>query len=131
MEEDEPLITCDMGFYETFELPHPLSNAIETLAFDKEQQHTYCDLYEALAQFGFDESEYLDEDDISKLLGWPDLVQGEIDGGETRLLLQLGQFRDGTELQAWGPGGLLYFMIRPNDLAAWSFDRAELAVQCT
>jgi hypothetical protein len=25
MEEDEPLISCDMDFYETFELPHPFS----------------------------------------------------------------------------------------------------------
>ncbi|MGO9681269.1 MAG: DUF1963 domain-containing protein, partial [Beijerinckiaceae bacterium] len=35
MEEDQPLITCDMDFYETFELPHPFSNVIEALGFDK------------------------------------------------------------------------------------------------
>ncbi|MGP0058416.1 MAG: YwqG family protein [Beijerinckiaceae bacterium] len=134
IEGDEPLITCDMDFYETFELPHPFSNAIETLAFNKKQRDTYCDLYEALAQFGFDESEHLNENDISKLLGWPDLVQREVEdpvSGRTQLLLQLGQFRDGTELAGWGPGGLLYFIIAPCELAAWSFDRAELTMQCT
>jgi uncharacterized protein YwqG len=111
-----------------------VSNVIEALGFNKEQRDIYFDLYGALARFGFDEGEHLDENAISKLLGWPDLVQGEVEdpvSRQTRLLLQLGQFRDGTELVGWGPGGLLYFMIAPHDLAAWSFDRAELTVQCT
>jgi uncharacterized protein YwqG len=46
-------------------------------------------------------------------------------------LLQLGAFRDGTEHAGWGPGGLVYFMIRPEDLDAQAFDRAELQMQCT
>jgi uncharacterized protein YwqG len=134
MEEDEPLLTCDMDFYETYELPHPFSNVIEALGFDKEHRDSYFDLYAALAQFGFDENKHLDGNDISKLLGWPDLVQGEVEdlhSGLTRLLLQVGQYRDGTELCGWGSGGLLYFLIRPDDLATGAFDFAELTVQCT
>jgi uncharacterized protein YwqG len=132
MEEDEPLPTCDMDFYETHELPHPFSDVITALGFDREQRDSYFDLYVALAQFGFDEKQTTD--DISKLLGWPDLVQGEIEdyfGEPPRLLLQLGQYSDGTELCGWGPGGLLYFLMRPDDLTAGKFDLAELMVQCT
>ena len=132
MEEDEPLPTCDMDFYETYELPHPFSDVITALGFDRELRDSYFDLYKALAQFGFDEKQT--QDDISKLLGWPDLIQGEVEdhhNGLTRLLLQIGQYRDGTELCGWGPGGLLYFLMRPDDLTAAMFDLAELMVQCT
>lgn len=137
MEEDEPLITCGMAFYETHEVPHPFSNAAAALGIShaqaREEWDAYFDLYVALAQFGFSDTWRLDENDISKLGGWPDLFQGELEayGGRTHLLLQLGQFRDGTDLAGWGPGGLLYFTIRPDDLTAKSVERTELTVQCT
>ena len=43
----------------------------------------------------------------------------------------LGPHRDGAQLQAWGPGGLLYFQIQPEDLAARDFSETELQVQCS
>jgi uncharacterized protein YwqG len=134
LDDFEPLITCDMDFYETLELPHPFSEAVQALDFDDDEKDAYHDLYAAFAHFGFDENLPLNDMDISKLFGWPDLVQHEIEDAyseRTRLLLQLGEYHDGTELCGWGPGGLLYFMMRPRDLTSWSFGQAELTVQCT
>jgi uncharacterized protein YwqG len=133
LDDFEPLITCDMDFYETLELPHPFSDVVQALDFDGDEKDAYHDLYEVFAQFGFDGKQPLTDMDISKLFGWPDLVQGELEVNDSamRVLLQLGEYHDGTELCGWGPGGLLYFMIRPRDLTAWSFGKAELTVQCT
>jgi uncharacterized protein YwqG len=134
MAEDEPLISCDMSFYETFELPHPFSAAADALGVapkhNREEWDAYFELYEALAEFDISEDQRTGENDISKLLGWPDLVQGELDGGDG-LLLQLGEYHDGQEIMGWGPGGLLYFMLHPADLAAGKFSAAELEVQVT
>jgi uncharacterized protein YwqG len=134
LDDFEPLITCGMHYYETFELPHPMSNAVEALDLSETEHDSYYELSEDVSAFGFAESDSVHETEISKLFGWPDLIQDDVEdpnGGPTRLLLQLGAFRDGTEHAGWGPGGLVYFMIRPEDLDAQAFDRAELQMQCT
>jgi uncharacterized protein YwqG len=135
MPEDEPLISCDVSFYETYEIPNPESAAVEALSIgikhSREEREAYFDLYVALKEFGFDKEQRPDEKDISKIFGWPDLVQGELYGGKAELLLQLGGYNDGTEQLAWGPGGTLYFTIMAGDLAAGKFERAELEVQVT
>ncbi|MGH6834653.1 MAG: DUF1963 domain-containing protein [Methylocella sp.] len=65
----------------------------------------------------------------SKLLGWPRLVQVDLELGTEsgdrplRLLLQL----DGD----YGPGGSVYFLMNGADLAARRFDRNEFTVQVT
>jgi hypothetical protein len=48
-----------------------------------------------------------------------------------RLLLQLDDYSNGTDLMGWGPGGSLYFLMRNADLSARYFDKCELAVQVT
>jgi uncharacterized protein YwqG len=135
MPEDEPLISCDVGFYETYEIPHPSSAAVEALGIgvehSREEWEAYYDLYGAIVAFGLDREQPPDGSDISKLFGWPDLVQREIYEGKSRLLLQLGGYHDGNEQLAWGPGGALYFMIMAGDLATGKFERAELDVQVT
>ena len=47
------------------------------------------------------------------------------------LLFQIGAYRDGTDLEGLGPGGLLYFTLNWADLAARRFGEAELEVQST
>ena len=138
MEEDEPLASCGMGFYPSYDLPAPSSEEIQALGISgtagRQAWEAYGDLYLALATFGFDAGGWLtNPDDVSKLFGWPDLVQGDLYryGDEKELLLQLGSYTDGAQLQAWGPGGLLYFQIQPQDLAARDFSEVELEVQCT
>lgn len=76
--------------------------------------------------------------DTSKLFGWPELIQRDLDctwsrGGESRsqLLLQVGQYDNGAESHWWGPGGLLYFMISDADLAQRRLDRAVFEMQCS
>ena len=135
IKEDRPPITCDMSFYETNEVPDPASAAFKGLGITREHHRqewdSYYDLYMALARFGFDAVGEKDEYNDSKLLGWPNLVQNEFDLSPYRLLLQLGSYHDGTERCWWGPGGLLYFTMKPEHLARFEFNRAELEVQCT
>jgi uncharacterized protein YwqG len=47
------------------------------------------------------------------------------------LLLQLDQYSNGEELEGWGPGGSLYFVMRDCDLRQGRFDRCEFDMQCT
>jgi uncharacterized protein YwqG len=136
MPEDQPLISCGMGFYETWEVPDFFSVVVGALGItneaDRRASDSYFDLYMSLAQFGFEEEWSLDRNDISKLFGWPDLVQEDIYAGTSdRLLCQLGQHTDGIERNYWGPGGLLYFVIEPTALSRGDFSRAELIMQCT
>jgi len=74
----------------------------------------------------------------SWLLGWPDEIQGDVQiecaqvaGGDPedwRLLLQVNSVEDAGMM--WGDAGMLYFMIRADDLAARRFDRVWLTLQC-
>jgi uncharacterized protein YwqG len=131
LDDFEPLITCGVSFYQVHEVPHPYSAMLEALELSDAELQAYGDLYEDVSKFGFYDQPDADDDEISKLLGWPDLIQGEVNDDKTQLLLQIGWYRDGKELECWGPGGTLYFVIKPNDLAQRRFERSELVVQCT
>jgi uncharacterized protein YwqG len=138
IDDFEPLITCDVDFYTHFELPDPKSKAIAALELTKEERDAYVRVHKSLTMFGYSEPGWTT--DISKLLGWPDLVQYDLgddmfssrnpEAGAS-LLFQIGAYRNGVDLEGWGPGGLLYFTLNWADLAARRFDKAELEVQST
>lgn len=135
VEDFEILPSCGLGFAETLDLPHPFSNEIKRLALDKELKDCYHDLREAVSNYGVKADRY-HELDRSKLFGWPDLVQGELDSfanapDARRLLAQIGNYDNGVESYGWGPGGLIYFVIDDADLARMHFSRTECDFQCT
>ena len=75
--------------------------------------------------------------EFGKLLGWPTLVQwedldvlrDESESESFRLLLRLDQYSNGEELEGWGPGGSLYFIIDDRDLRERRFDRCHFEMQ--
>ncbi len=48
-----------------------------------------------------------------------------------RLLLQVDDYSNGEELQGWGPGGTLYFVMSEENLRMRRFDRCEFDIQFT
>jgi len=72
---------------------------------------------------------------FGKLLGWPALVQNDLDRFEdredARLLLQVDQYCNGEELHGWGPGGSLYYVLPEEELRAQVFEGCELEGQFT
>jgi Domain of unknown function (DUF1963) len=74
------------------------------------------------------------------LLGWPaliqhrDLVQFEYNRDpkqKIRLLLQIDNYVNGEEPQAWGPGGSLYFTLPEENLSAHDYGACEFDIQFT
>ncbi|MGH6822048.1 MAG: DUF1963 domain-containing protein [Methylocella sp.] len=110
------------------DLPHPVSQAVETLQLTPEEQSQYASLYRDAREYGLpaEVRRYCYQ---NKLLGWPCLVRDDLSSWlgsgvrPLRLLLQL----DGD----FGPGGSVYFLMNSADLAARRFDRNEFAVQVT
>jgi uncharacterized protein YwqG len=138
LDDFEPLIGCGLAFYNHVELPSPDSLAARALAFSKDEREVYCEVFERLTTFGCPED--WDIFHVSKLFGWPDLVQDDLDAMRDAsgrqdalptLLLQIGWYHDGLEWQSWGPGGIVYFTLDEQDLAAGRFDAAELEMQGT
>jgi uncharacterized protein YwqG len=137
IEDFHRLPGCDLAFYETFALPDQVSGQILGLELDRAQRHAYSDLSDSARRFGVTHPRF-DSFHTSKLFGWPDLVQGDLEGlssltGESRsqLLLQIGWYESGCETESWGPGGILYYMISDQDLSERRFDRAWFEMQCT
>lgn len=138
LEDFKPQISCGMSFHESWELPNAESETSAPFGFSREERAAYLRLRdEIVGSMKTDEAWRLVKcrNSTSKLLGWPDLIQNELDCigyfGEARLLLQLGEYHDGVEWHGWGPGGLVYFVIRDADLAAGSLEGAEFDMQCT
>lgn len=71
----------------------------------------------------------------SKLFGWPDLVQSDLQqlgsGDDARLLLQVEDYCNGEELHVWGPGGSLYYSLSERDLRAGLYEKCEFEGQFT
>ncbi len=133
----ETLIQCGLSFCAHTELPHPRSRAALTLDLSREERGAYEKLSNSLLTFGL--SPNMHRHSLSKLLGWPDLVQDDrhtpffprSHDPRAKLLLQMGEYHDGTQLQYWGPGGLIYFRLFEDDLISQNFSAAEMEVQCT
>jgi hypothetical protein len=126
---------CALSFFETFDLPHPLSDGVAALDLDNDEDRRYQDFHEALSAEAHGVCKRRFQIDISKLFGWPDLIQNELDGEAGQegfpLLLQMGSYENGTESYGWGPGGNLYFAMRDEDLLARRFERCAVEMQCT
>ncbi|HKX09997.1 MAG TPA: DUF1963 domain-containing protein [Stellaceae bacterium] len=132
IEDFEQLRRCGLGFYETLSLPDPRSERLELIPFNGDQRQRYAELHRAVRGHGVPDPMF-DEFKVIKLLGWPDLIQHDLTAlrEPKRLLLQLGNYDDGTDLQHWGPGGAVYFSIPDADLPNQRFDRVQLDVQIT
>jgi len=131
----EILPSCGLGFADMLDLPHPFSGAIEALALPKELRDRYHDLRETVSNYGVS-AERFHELDRSKIFGWPDLVQGELDTFANtkkpcRLFAQIGNYDNGITSNSWGPGGLIYYVIDDADLAEGEVTRAVCDFQCT
>lgn len=132
VEDFEPHPECALRFYETLDLPYFQSDAVEGMTFNEAQKDTYFEIWsQAQDQYGDPARRY--GMDTSKLFGWPDLVQRELEitYNGWPLLLQLGAYENGSETQDWGPGGLIYFTISPAHLASRQLEFAQLEMQCT
>lgn len=136
VEDFEVLPSCGLGFAPSIELPDPLSREIERLALDDSLKSRYWDIRSAVNGYGVPVEEFR-EIDRSKLFGWPDLVQCELDSfGENgiedpRLFLQIGSYKSGSENWSWGPGGLIYFVIGEAALRAARWKEGCIEMQCT
>lgn len=138
-----------------------------TLAFKLAQGDSYPD-WENIASDDYDFDEYCDftdalrceDEPITKLLGWADVIQSEMEsecalvtkgfylGGTDEipqaardeaehsaqndwlLLFQMDTIERGDFELMFGDGGRIYFWITKDDLAARRFDRAWLILQC-
>jgi hypothetical protein len=135
-EDFAPLIGCGLSFYTNIELPDHCSRAVAALGLSAAERDVYRKVRESIATAGFPNR--WDRNWISKLFGWPDLVQEDLgrffwndSRGPLALLLQIGWYTSGLDWEGWDPGGTLYFRLSEGDLAAGRFDAAELEVQST
>ena len=109
-------------------LPHPCSRTVKWLRLGKAERERYEEVYEAVEYRGIPASERFWCDTESRILGWPKLVQQDVDLDQTGT----GAFRLLVQLPArFGPGGSLYFFIPEADLAQAQFDGCELVEQNT
>jgi uncharacterized protein YwqG len=135
IEDFQLLRSCALAFYETYSLPDPFSQEIESLPLDRDQRKRYGELHESARRHGVANNRF-HTFCTSKLLGWPDLIQNDFLPGpgreqRERLLLQVGSYDDGTDSQHWGSGGLVYFAISEQNLAMRRFDQVLFEMQCT
>lgn len=126
-----------LSFWPLTDLPDPYCHIVQAFLQEQEQLELYRDVRAAIRYSGIP-AEAHDYCGLSKLFGWPSLVQmHDLDVPDTnepkghRLLLQVDQYSNGQEVEAWGPGGSLYFMVPQQDLLNGRFDRCELDMQCT
>ena len=89
-----------------------------------------CDVLDAVMEKFNLEQPY---DTIGSMLGWADLIQGNIveDADDNVLLLQLNSIEsvDADELM-FGDCGAIYFYISRQDLKNKRFDRIKFELQC-
>ncbi len=116
------------------DLPHPLSRAVSKLGLNEHQWRSYFDVWLEVRDHGIPPA-CVGYASHSKLLGWPDLVQGDLwkfqDEDDARLLLQVDDYCNGEDLHGWGPGGSLYYLLSERDLFAGRYQNCEFEGQFT
>jgi uncharacterized protein YwqG len=136
IEDFKTLPICGLAFSDAIDLPDPFSRAIEHLALDKPLWHRYFDLRKEVSKHGVKVERY-DTLDHSKLFGWPDLIQRDLeafadeDDAKERLFLQIGNYDNGIESWSWGPGGLVYFALSEIAFNEGDCDACRCEMQCT
>jgi uncharacterized protein YwqG len=123
---------CGLAFTEALDLPDTFSERVKE-RFDREKYYRIAEHGGIRAPEGH---RGLDTTRLNKLLGWLHPVQGRLDlyqepGEHWHLLLQVGDYDNGSQRHFWGPGGSLYFVIEEKDLAAGRFDRVQFTAQHT
>lgn len=135
----EPLMVfplCALTLRPLTDLPDPFSGVVQDILTNQAQVARYSAVRDAVRHHGIPE-ELHPYCGFAKLLGWPSLVQQyDLDAfgsnpTDLRLLLQLDPYSNGEELEGWGPGGSLYFLLRDRDLRERRFDRCEYDMQFT
>jgi uncharacterized protein YwqG len=125
---------CALVLRPFLDLPHPSSRALGKFGLSKQQWRSYFDAWTELREYGIPR-EYARYAQFSKLLGWPALVQGDLQKfetrGDTRLLLQVDGYCNGVESHGWGPGGSLFYVLSEQDLRARAFACCDLVGQFT
>ncbi len=116
------------------DLPHPLSGAVGRLGLTKQTWRSYFDAWIEVHDHAIPR-ECVPYAKCSKLFGWPDLVQSDLQqlgsGDDARLLLQVEDYCNGEELHVWGPGGSLYYSLSERDLRAGLYEKCEFEGQFT
>jgi uncharacterized protein YwqG len=116
------------------DLPYPDSVAVAGLGLNKHQREAYFDIWLDVRHHGIP-SDYASYAHFSKLLGWPALVQSDLEMFDSlvaaRLLLQVDAYCNGETSHSWGPGGSLFYVLTDADLRAHDFTRCELEGQFT
>jgi uncharacterized protein YwqG len=133
----EPLETfpsCALTPRPFVDLPHPFSSAVEDLNLSQGQQQSYLNTWLDIRGHGIPR-DVVAFAGFSKLFGWPDLLQHDLDqfesGDHARLLLQVDKYCNGETWHDWGPGGSLFYVISDRDLQFRAFERCELEGQFT
>jgi hypothetical protein len=128
----------DLLFRPQWDLPDPESSLLDGILDDAQSREAYRTIHRALRSHGLPEEQQGHPCNRARLLGWPDLLQGEdflftLDQSfdQYRLLLQLDSYTDGKDFVDWGPGGFLYYFITRDDFAERQWDNAEFAIQFT
>lgn len=126
--------TCALVPRSILDLPHPDSRAVGEIGLNEHQRRSYFDVWREVRSHGIP-SDYASYASFSKILGWPDLVQSELQMfdfcGGARLLLQVESYCNGETSHYWGPGGSLFYVLPEADLRAQVFERCELEGQFT
>lgn len=116
------------------DLPHPDSRAVGALSLNEHQRRSYFDVWLEIRDHGIPR-DYASYAGFSKLLGWPALVQSELQMFDShvaaRLFLQVEKYCNGETAHDWGPGGSLFYVLPEADLRAQVFARCELEGQFT
>jgi len=133
----ETILPCGLVFRPTMDLPHPESRTVARLRQDQAAAANYESIYRQVREYGIPE-QYSYGCSFSKLLGWPALVQQELeethycsDPRGLQLLLQLDDYHNGTGGTWWGPGGSLYFLMTDADLRTHNFSDCIFEIQVT
>jgi uncharacterized protein YwqG len=130
----ETFPTCSLTPRPLIDLPYPDSAAVGDFGLNKQQREAYFDVWLDVRGYGIP-SDCVNYASFSKLLGWPALVQNDVQmfdsRNDARLLLQVDHYCNGEERHDWGPGGSLYYVLRERDLRAQIFERCELEGQFT
>jgi Domain of unknown function (DUF1963) len=134
----EPLkvyLPCALVPRPLLELPHPFSHAVHELGLSPEEDKTYRDVWWGIHDHGVPR-DCVGHSSFSKLLGWPDPLQGDLaqfqyGAGDARLLLQVDGYSNGEDLQSFGRGGSLYYVLPDAALRAHRFEPCELEGQFT
>ena len=125
---------CELVFTSIIDLPDRNSIVVEEILTEPNQFALYAKLHDEVRYHGIPE-DIRWHCSMSKLFGWPKLVQGELDllrgpnATNPRLLLQVDDYSNGVESHGWGPGGSLYFLMHDRDLRQHRFDRCEFEIQ--